>query len=130
MKERLIKKTSLGAQYAASNWTGKDTSGVTPIDDFVLVLIDESVDVTAGGVMLPQEMQDRHKQAAETGVIVAAGEGAFKWSADRSKAYAGAKPVPGTRVYFGRYSGQIVVGKDLKEYRLMTDKCIGAIEIE
>jgi co-chaperonin GroES (HSP10) len=129
MKERMIRKTSLGGQYVQSSYEGKNTSGIEPVGDSCLVLIDESVEKTAGGITLPETMQERLKMAAETGVLVAVGGGAFVRSADRASAFAGRRPQPGDRVYFTRYAGIQVIGRDdQKEYRLMTDNCIGGIE--
>jgi chaperonin GroES len=129
LKQRLIRKTSLGAQYVTSRYEGKNTSGLEPISDLVLVLPDESVEKTAGGVYLSQETQYAHQQAAETGVIVAAGPGAWLYTADRAQAFQGRKPQAGDRVYFQRYAGQIVIGEDGYQYHLMTDKAIAAVNV-
>ncbi len=130
MKQRLLRKTSLGAQYVESDYNGKNECGWHPLDDMVLILPDKTVNKSAGGVLLPDETQESHKAAAETGVIVECGEGAFKYTADRVREFTGRKPRPGDHVYFQRYAGQIIIGLDGKEYRVMTDKCIGAINVE
>lgn len=129
MKAKLIRRTSLGAQYVQSKYAGKNESGVAPVGDSVLILIDDSVTKTAGGIELPENLQEHHKAAAETGVMVAVGEGAFKYSSDRAREFVGRKPKAGDRVYYQRYAGQIVIGQDGLEYRVMTDKCIAGIDI-
>ena len=51
------------------------------------------------------------------------------WNADRTRKWEGLKPSPGDRIYMQRYSGQLVLGRDGKIYRLCEQNCIGAIEI-
>jgi len=126
---KLIRKTSLGAQYVQSSYDGKNTSQVAALDDNVLILIDDSVEKTAGGILLTNTSQEHHKAAAETGVVVEVGQGAFKYTADRSREWTGLRPRPGDRVYFQRYAGQIIIGTDGKEYRMMTDKCIAGLDL-
>jgi chaperonin GroES len=129
MENKLIRKTSLGAQYVTSAYSGKNTSQVAALDDNVLIMIDEAVEQTTGGIILTETAQEHHKAAAETGVVVEAGEGAFKFTADRSRAWTGLRPEPGDRVYFQRYAGQIIIGTDGREYRMMTDKCIAGLDL-
>jgi chaperonin GroES len=128
-QSKLIRKTSLGAQYVQSSYSGENTAQVAALDDNVLILIDDSVEQSTGGIFIPQDMQAHHKAAAETGVVVEVGMGAFKYTADRSREWSGIRPRPGDRVYFQRYAGQIIIGTDGKEYRMMTDKCIAGLDL-
>lgn len=129
-KERLLRKTSLGAQYVTTDYNGKNEAGWQPIGDSVLVMCDKPVTKTAGGILLSETTQESHRAAAESGVVVAVGGGAFEWTGDRTQKYTGYKPKPGDHVAFTRYAGQLLIGKDGIEYRLMTDNCIGGVDLD
>ena len=101
-----------------------------PLGDRVIVRVDEVKETSAGGVMLPFDVQERHNAASTTGVIVALGDAAFYWSFDRTRKWEGEKPVVGNRVLFDKYAGALVPGDDDNWYRIMDDKCIGCIEEE
>ena len=116
------------AQYTPAWWSGKNESGYTPISDAVLVMIDTVLEVRESGISIPQESKERQDMAAETGIIVALGEGAFVWTADRRRPLTGRKPVPGERVFMERYAGRIIYGDDGKTYRLVTDRQVGAVK--
>lgn len=118
-------KTSI-AQYTPAIWTGQDTSGFYPLGDRVLVLPDAAPEVI-GGVHIPIDVTARHTLAAEGGVIVAIGEGAFSWNSDKCTPFTGKKPKLGDRVAIERYSGQLFHGLDGVVYRLMESACVGAI---
>jgi len=123
-KKRLL--TPLG-EYVPAKWSGKNTSGIVPIGDRVLVLPDKAPDKSSGGVHFTEQQQDRDGLAAETGVIAAIGEAAWKWNSDRTRPYDGVKPRVGQRVWFERYGGSVQYGADGVAYRLMDDKVIGAV---
>lgn len=121
----MIKTTH--AQYDASVWEGENKSGIHPVGSRVLVLTDKSIQKTRKGVHLPNETVDKQDAAAESGVLVECGTEAFVWSSDRTRRWEGAKPEPGNRVIFNRYAGQVHVGDDDRDYRVMEDGEIGAI---
>lgn len=125
MQPRLM-KTEL-ATFEAREWTGENRSGWAPVGDQVMVLPDVAA-AKIGSVYIPDQQVDRQSLASETGILVAIGDGAFVWNADRTRPWAGTKPVPGQRVCFGRYSGQLVKGADGLSYRMMSDSCIGGVE--
>jgi co-chaperonin GroES (HSP10) len=125
MQLKLI-MTPLG-QFKPAEWDGTNESGITPVGDRVLILTDESAEETAGGIVITDEMRERHSQAAETGVLVAMGDDAWLWNSDRSRKYEGAKPEVGQRVIFDRHAGQYHTGNDGRRYRLMDDKCVGGL---
>lgn len=129
-RERLLRKTSLGAQYVTTDYNGKNEAGWKPVGDSVLVMCDKPVTKSAGGILLTETTQESHRAAAESGVVVAVGDGAFQWTGDRTQRYTGYVPKPGDHVAFTRYAGQLVIGKDGIEYRLMTDNCIGAVDLD
>jgi co-chaperonin GroES (HSP10) len=108
-------------EYVPSTWGGQNTSGMRPIGDRVLVLPDLPPEKTSGGVYITEQQRDRDAHAAESGILVAAGESAWKLSFD------GVKPELGQRVWFERYAGSLQHGKDGEVYRLMDDRCIGAV---
>lgn len=116
-------------QYDMIQWPGRNTSGIKPRYERVLVLPDQASS-NVGGVFLPPETIERLAEAAETGVIVAVGADAWKWNSDRSRRCEDSPIPPGTRVYFERYAGGKFHGRDGLLYRLMDDKCIGGEAVE
>lgn len=126
MQPKLLFKTSI-AEYVPAEWTGNNQSGVNPIGDRVLVLPDQAAEASSGGILLPGDLQDRHTMAAEAGVVIQLGDGAFIWNSDKQTPFHGRKPKPGERVCIEKYSGQLTLGDDGKQYRLMESACIAAI---
>lgn len=126
MKDKVLSKTRIG-EYVSSAWDGENHSGVTPIGDQVLVLADSAPEKTAGGVWIDETTRERMSGAAETGVIVEIGDGAWSWNMDRTRRYEGTRPICGQRVCFTRYAGLEVFGDDGQMYRLMSDNCIGGL---
>lgn len=126
LQQRFI-QTELAKFRVRQNFDGKNRSGRRPINDLVVVMLDEVFKVTPGGIELPQEYIERMDMAAETGVVVSVGPGAFKWSADRRRPFEGDPPKPGDRVQIDRYAGSLITGSDGQKYRLLIDRQIGAI---
>ena len=125
MQTRLIQTAK--AIYDAATWSGRNESGRTPFGDAVLILPDLAAEKTKGGILFADTTKESQSLAAETGLVVAVGEGAFKWSADRTRPFEGRKPVAGDRIDYERYAGQQILGVDGQIYRLMTDKCVIAL---
>jgi co-chaperonin GroES (HSP10) len=100
-------------------------SGIEPLCDKVLVLVDPAENMTQGGIEIPGSIVDQHSVASTTGIIVAAGQQAFNWDSDRVHQWTGDKPGPGTRVVFEKYGGQEYSGIDGRIYRLMQDRTVG-----
>src|SRR5258707_29146 len=121
--QRKLLHTPIG-QFDLVAWAGRNTSGIQPFGDRVLILPDQA-STMIGGVLVPPEPIERMAEAAETGVLVGVGEGAWAWNGDRSRRYEGIKPEPGARVYFERYAGGKFHGQDGLVYRLMDDKSVG-----
>jgi chaperonin GroES len=124
--QSMVQKTDL-YQYTPAQFAGANTSGANPIGDRVLVKPDRPAAKWGGAVHVPDEVIERMAYAAETGVIVAMGEDAFRWNSDRTRPFEGEKPKVGQRVFFDRYAGGMVRGNDGERYRVMDDKCIGAL---
>lgn len=123
MQPKLLKTTV--ASYIPAFWSGTNESGYLPLNDNVLVLPDTTAAVV-NGIHMPTEVMERHDMAAESGVIVSLGNGAFVY--DSGYDWVGYKPKPGDRVYMERYAGQLVKGKDGRTYRVMASRCVGAVE--
>jgi co-chaperonin GroES (HSP10) len=121
--------TDGGQHYDMVEWAGRNTSGIKPFGDRVLVLPDQPA-TKYGSILLPAVEIERAALAAETGVLVASGDGAWYWNSDRTRKYEGTKPVAGDRVYFERYAGAQYRGKDGVVYRLMDDKSVGGFQVE
>lgn len=121
-------KTSL-AEFIKAEWGGKNESGWNPVGDRVLIKPDVAASKSQGGVDIPEDIVDRMTLAAEAGVIVAVGEGAFKWNSDRITQFEGYRPQPGDRVSMNRYSGQLLKGQDGLAYRILDSIEVGGVEI-
>lgn len=127
LKGRIL--TADHQEFVLATWDGVNRSGYAPLDDKVLVLIDEHAEATSGGIALTAEFVERQTMASEHGVVVAVGPAAFRWNDDGTRAWDGKRPEPGDRVYVERYAGQLLNGRDGRKYRLMAQKCIGAVAL-
>lgn len=128
MKPKLVKNSQMG-EFVPAEFSGVNESGFEPVGDRVLVLPDMASHKTESGLIeIPADIVDRMTQAAETGIIVAMGDGAFRWNFDRTRPWEGRRPVAGDRVYMQRYSGQVMLGEDGRLYRIMDYACIGAVK--
>lgn len=125
MQPRLL-KTSY-AQYVPAEWGGQNLSGWNAYGDRILVLTDRAPETTGGNIMLPESIRQNHDEAAITGVLIACGSDAFVWNSDRSRRLEGDKPMPGDRIMFQKYAGELLFGEDDQLYRVMEDRAIGAI---
>lgn len=126
MQPRLQMTTK--AKYVPAPYSGTNESGVIPVGDRVLVKPDVAA-AEANGIYFTEEHVERMTLAAETGVLVAVGAEAFRWNSDRTRLWEGAKPEIGQRVFFERYAGMEARGSDGAIYRVMDDKCIGALVV-
>ena len=127
LKPRLI--SGMQATYLEAQWPGVNTSGIEPIGDYVLVMMDQCSDLSAGGIYLTEDQVERMNEAAESGCIMAVGDGAFT-RYDDGRPWTGARPVPGDRVCIERYSGIKQMGADGHIYRVMGYRSIAARQIE
>jgi co-chaperonin GroES (HSP10) len=104
-----------------------NTSGLAPVE-YKILIQPESVEETdevlksarMAGIALPDKATDRERMAQVRGVLVAVGGNAFEgWQ----------EPIPkvGDVVYYAKYAGLMVKGKDDSELRLANDKDISAI---
>jgi chaperonin GroES len=128
MLEGRVLRTGDQREFVQAAWDGTNHSGITPLDDKVLVLMDEHAEKTSGGIVIPDDARSRQSMASETGVIIALGHAAFVFSDDGVRIVDPRfRPVPGNRVVVERYAGRVVQGQDSVEYRLVSQKSVGAL---
>lgn len=102
-----------------------DTSGIIPLEYYVLIRTDPVEQKTKGGIILVEETRERKEQAQSTGRVVAIGPLAFMYDVENDTI-----PQIGERVAFPKYGGQILTGKDNLDYRLLKDGDLTAIIAE
>lgn len=117
----------------------KNSSGVTPKGDRVLVRPDVIEKKTAGGILLPENELGKHQAAQMAGTLVAVGpdawkdrittverliDGQLKVVERRTTGYSEAFAEVGDRVCFAQYNGRNFEGEDGEVYRLLNDEDI------
>lgn len=103
----------------------ENTSGITPLEYYVLVKLDTIAEKTQGGIWIPDDTRQQKELAQISGRIIAIGPLAFLYDVHNSTI-----PDIGDRVAFPKYSGLAPIGKDKGEYRLIKDGDIAAILAE
>lgn len=110
----------------------ENRSGIHPCGDRVLVKPESLEETTAGGIVIPETIKDRHSMAQSIGVLVAAGPDAWMDYVEReggkvkTRGYSRPFAELGQRVLFARYGGVQLDGKDGGKYRLLNDDDITA----
>jgi chaperonin GroES len=127
MLEGRILRTGDQREFVHAAFDGTNRSGITPLDDKVLIRMDEHSEITQGGIVIPDDTRSRQSMASETGVVIALGAAAFAFNDDATRAWSTAKPEPGDRVVVERYAGRVIQGQDSVEYRLVSQRSIGAL---
>jgi chaperonin GroES len=127
MLEGRVLRTGDQREFVLAEWDGINHSGITPLDDKVLVLMDQHAETTSGGIIVPDTSRSQQTMASETGVVIALGAAAFEFTDDGNRRWSTAKPEPGDRVVVERYAGRVVQGEDSVEYRLVSQRSIGAL---
>lgn len=112
-------------------------SGIEPRGNKILVKPDQIEEVTAGGIVLPQQVKDRHQLSACYGDVIAVGsdcgqhtvsttkrliDGAWKDVERTTVGYAEPQASPGDRISFSMYAGITQTGEDGVEYKLINDE--------
>ncbi len=98
-------------------------SGLRPVEFKVLVRQHKVEEVSKGGIVIPDIVRDREQAAAVEGEIIAVSPLAFtyeKWPDEL-------KPKVGDRVFFAKYAGMKVKGRDGEEYLILNDKDVAAV---
>ena len=114
------------AKWAETPNRGLNTSGIRPVEYYVLVLPQEVETRTKGGLLIPDETKEREEFAQIEGVLVAMSPMAFAF-ADWPKERAHEKPKIGARVIFRRYDATELTGRDGRKYWLMKDRSISGV---
>ena len=127
MKDRIL--STKHGQFEMAAWNGRNESGIVPLCDKVLVLVDEAVEKTRGGIVLTATSAEVNTLGSVTGCLIAIGPLAFMYDSDRIVRWEGERPQPGARVYFEKYAGQEYEGLDGKMYRVMKDRQIGGLQV-
>ena len=94
-------------------------AGIQPLGDRIVVKVLEALEVTKGGIVLP----DTAKEKPQEGKIVAVGKGKVS---DSGTVIAPEVKV-GDRILFGKYSGTEITTKDGEELLIMKEEDILAI---
>jgi len=96
-------------------------SGFTPVGDIVLVRVPEdgSEKVTAGGIVIPDNVADKEQKANILATVVDMGDLAFEDYPDAVG--------EDQFVVIERHAGRFVTGKDKKVYRLIKDTDVLAV---
>lgn len=115
-------RSARGLSLRDAEYSG-NTSGYEAYEYKCFVLKDEVEEVTAGGIVLTNDLRDREKWTVSTGILVSCGDLAFTDGRD-----AHGEPIPwarkpqlGDRVMIKEYAGQTFKGKDGKEYFVYRD---------
>lgn len=95
-------------------------SGITPLGHRVLVLPEVIETKSAGGIIMPDVLNQREEMAQTKGMVIAVGEDAYN---DTPSVWCG----EGDEVVFAKYSGLLWDGQDGKKYRILNDLDIVAI---
>jgi co-chaperonin GroES (HSP10) len=93
----------------------RNTSGINPKGNKILVLPEEVETTSKGGILLVEDTVEKEEMAQVYGKCVAVGDMCFAGCVEPWC-------VPGDRIIFAKYSGQFFKGLDGKMYRLIRDK--------
>jgi len=123
----------------------ENTSGIEPCGNKVLVKPDEIEEFTEGGILIPDQILERHEAAAVYGVVIAIGPDCFthtvtntatwydgcngnNWKPKERKTtgYSGDWVEPGDRIAFAIYAGLESTGEDGEKYKMINDEDITA----
>lgn len=99
-------------------------SGILPTEYRVLVRPKTVDEKTKGGIYIPEQAKERDQYAQIEGELVAISPFAFTYEDDWPE---GRKPKPGDRVFFAKYAGTRVKGKDGVEYAVINDRDVWAV---
>lgn len=110
-------------------------SGIHPSGDRVLIKPDSIEEVTAGGIIIPNTVNELHAMAQSIGTFVEAGPDAYIDHVEKDAeghitkviGYSRHFAKPGDRVAFAKYGGLQVEGKDGLQYRIMNDVDVTAV---
>lgn len=110
MRARLV--TTEHGQYESAEFDGQNRSGIAPFEAMVVVLPDAAKE-KVGNLYMPNETRKATAQGAITGIVVAVGPDVSPKG-----------PAVGDHVIYHRYTGQLIMGLDSKNYRIMNNNTI------
>lgn len=99
-------------------------AGLQPVEFNVLIAPEVIEEKTKGGIILTDAVKETDRNAATRGRLIAVSPCAFdyaEWPEGTRK------PQPGDEVWYGKYAGTLIQGRDGKDYRILKDRDIGAI---
>lgn len=99
-------------------------SGIWPTEYRVLILPKKVDEKTKGGVYIPEQTKERDDFAQIEGTLVAVSPFAFSYEDAWPE---GSRPEPGDRVFFAKYAGTRVKGKDGETYAVVNDRDVWAV---
>lgn len=99
--------------------------GIRPSEFNVLVL-PEVIEDKVGNIFIPDSAKDAKEASGQRGRLVAISPVAFDYASFPE----GSKPVVGDVVLFAKFAGTLVTGLDGRDFRLMKDRDIMAVEAE
>jgi len=99
--------------------------GIRPVEFNVLILPEAIQEKTKGGIILPDSTKDADRQASQRGRLIAVSPAAFDFAEAFTDSHV--KPKPGDLVYFAKYAGVEVEGRDGKKFRICKDRDIAAV---
>jgi chaperonin GroES len=100
-----------------------NTSGLTPLEFFVVVELDAQAEKTAGGIYLPPQAKDADELSTQEGTLVAVSPHAFTYADGWPE---GSKPETGQRVLFKKFAGALHE-RNGRKYRILNDKDLVAV---
>jgi len=98
--------------------------GLAMVEYNVLIIQEAVEEKTAGGIILTDKVKDTDQAAQQRGRLVAVSPLAFNYDNYPVDAI---KPAVGDVVWFAKYSGSKIDGRDGKTYIICKDKDIGAV---
>lgn len=128
MRERILKTTDGNFELLPD--PGANRSGIQPVGDMLLVMVDPVKTRTGGGIILTDDIADRQTMSSTTGIVLAMGDSAFLFDGERVANWHGSKPKVGDRVFFQKYAGQTYTGTDGRVYRVLQDRSVAGIGID
>lgn len=98
--------------------------GLYPVEFNVIIAPEQIEEKTAGGLYLPDQVKETDRNAATRGRLVAVSPLAFDYAEwpEGSR-----KPQAGDEVWFGKYAGTLLKGRDGRDYRILKDRDVAAV---
>lgn len=99
--------------------------GLMP-SEFNVLILPEKIEDKVGNIFIPETSKDAKEQAGQRGRLIAVSPVAFDYASFTEDQ----KPKPGDVVLFAKFAGTAVKGLDGRDYRVMKDRDIMAVEAD